>query len=277
MGAPDPEIAHVTVDGEAAEADLYPGGQQGAILIHGLASERREMGTLPPALAEAGFTVLAIDLRGHGASQGARGVLSRARVLEDLTAWTDRLAEADAVLSLLAGHSLGGLWALYAAPRLDPDAVAVIGSPASIRSELGRLEEIGYKLAGRIDALVRRVGGPMLRVPYRIGPKDTLDDPDAIERARELDLLQRSIPLVNLDEFLAIDGPAWASTVHAPTLVAYASNDAVVPTESTRQLYEALPGERDWIELPGPHAMFFDRQAETCAARVTDWATRALS
>lgn len=276
--APDkPRTVHVTVDGETAEGDLHGAGEQGAILIHGLGADRRELGPLPGTLAQTGLTVLAIDLRGHGASEGLRGRLSRARVLADLEAWTQRLGREGAELSLLAGHSLGGLWSLYAAPELGPDAVAAIASPASIERELVTGEKTAYRIAGGLDRLVRRLGGSTLRVPYRVTVEDTIDHPRALERVRGMDLLQDTVPVVNVDELLAVDGPAWARRVEVPALVAHGCRDGLVPRESTHALYEALPGEKTWMELPGPHSAFLDVEADECARRVAGWADEVLA
>lgn len=274
---PDAQAVQRRVDGTRIDADLHEGGERGAIILHGLASERRALGPLPAELADRGFTVLAPDLRGHGTSEGQRGVVSRERVRADLDRWTEVLSDEGAGLDLLAGHSLGGLWSLYAAPELDARAVAVVASPASIRSQLNPLELVGYRVAGAADKLARALGASTLRAPYQVGVEDVLADPEAIERAREWELLQETVPLVNVDEFLAIDGPAWARRVEGPTLVAYAEDDELVDRESTRELYEALPGGRTWMGLPGPHSCFLDRAGEDCAEQVADWAAERLA
>lgn len=274
---PDARLVQRRVDGTRIDADLHEGGELGAILLHGLASERRALGPLPAELADRGFTVLAPDLRGHGASEGRRGVVSRERVLADLDRWTEVLADEGTGLDLLAGHSLGGLWSLYAAPELDARAVATVASPASIRSQLNPLELVAYLIAGAADKLARALGASTLRVPYQVDVEDVLADPEAIERAREWEILQETVPLANVDEFLAIDGPAWARRVEVPALVAYADDDELVDRESTRELYEALPGDRTWMGLPGPHSCFLDRDGGTCATRFSDWASDRLA
>lgn len=269
--ASDDRVVEREIRGVRAEADLVAGGDAGAILLHGLASERRALGPLPDVLAEQGFTVVAPDLIGHGASDGPRGVLERGRILDELRAWRATLDEAGASLDVLAGHSLGGLWALYAAPELEPTAVAAIASPASVRDELSAIELFGYRIGGAVDRWVRRVGGPSLRVPYQVDLEDVLDDEDAIERARRISLLQETIPLVNVPELLAVDGPAWARRVDQPTLVVYADRDRLVAREGTRRLHDALPGERTWLGLEGPHSLFLDARGEACAEQVADW------
>ena len=80
------------------------------MLVHGVTSSSRTWWRVGPALAGRGFGVLAVDLRGHGASpRGAAGL-----AVGDLA---DDVAEtvagtAGGPVELLVGHSLGALVAL---------------------------------------------------------------------------------------------------------------------------------------------------------------------
>lgn len=266
-----------TVAGERVEGELHGEGPQGALLLHGLASERRAWGPLPEHLAERGFSALAIDLRGHGASQGPRGIVSPERVLADVAAWEDVLEARGIDLSLVAGHSLGGLWAFLVAGSRSPDAVAAIASPRSIRDQVPWLEAAAYRAGGLFDRAVHAAGGPRLSVPYRISVDDTLDHPRARERWRDEHLIQETLPLANAEPLLGLDGTDLASRVQAPTLVAYGCRDTFIERESTHALYEAVPGEKTWMELPGPHDAFLDVEGRECARRVASWARDTTS
>ena len=78
-----------------------------AVLVHGVTSSSRTWWRVGPALAGRGFRVLAVDLRGHGASPRAVAGLS----LADLAAEVAETVGGDPV-ELLVGHSLGALVAL---------------------------------------------------------------------------------------------------------------------------------------------------------------------
>jgi len=75
-----------------------------AVLVHGVTSSSRTWWRVGPALAGRGFRVLAVDLRGHGASPRAVAGLS----LADLAADLAETVGGDPV-ELLVGHSLGAL------------------------------------------------------------------------------------------------------------------------------------------------------------------------
>ncbi|HEX7146591.1 MAG TPA: alpha/beta fold hydrolase [Actinomycetota bacterium] len=82
-----------------------------AVLVHGVTSSSRTWWRVGPALAERGYRVLAVDLRGHGASPRAVAGLSVADLAADV---------ADTVegpVDLLVGHSLGALVALELVAR----------------------------------------------------------------------------------------------------------------------------------------------------------------
>jgi pimeloyl-ACP methyl ester carboxylesterase len=77
-----------------------------AVLIHGVTSSSRTWWRAGPALAGRGFRVLAVDLRGHGASPRGEAGLSLADLAGDVA------ETVEGPVDLLVGHSLGALVAL---------------------------------------------------------------------------------------------------------------------------------------------------------------------
>jgi pimeloyl-ACP methyl ester carboxylesterase len=261
------EPVYTTVGDARVVADHAGDGDKAILCIHGLASQRASLGPLVDVIAEHGYVGLAPDLRGHGTSQGKRGRLSRDRVLADLRAWQDWLATRDVETEAVIGHSLGGLWALAAQRPLEANALGIVASPASILRQLSAIEEVGYRLGATGQRVTARLGLD-LKVPYPVGPDQTLASEQAKQRARELDLIQNWIPLANVDDLLAVDGPRWARNVACPSVVARPTRDTLIEEESIRDLSEALPEPKRWIEVDGPHSCFFDETAQTCAKRV---------
>ncbi len=268
-----------SVTGRPGAEDGRAARPRGAVLcVHGLASQRRSLTTLAETLADHGYVALAPDLRGHGDSQGQRARISQPRALSDLSAWArfledeahaEGLLEAPVRLRAIVGHSLGGLWAMAGARRLDVDAIAMVATPVSIRREVGPLELLAYRLA----IAAQRIAGPLgldIRVPYRVSLEQTLASQGAIERARELGLIQRWLPAANAEDLLALDGAAMARGAEVPAIVARPTRDELVPEASTRALYEALPEPKRWLELDGPHECFFDVTAGTCARELVE-------
>ncbi|MFI6422065.1 alpha/beta fold hydrolase [Streptomyces sp. NPDC050842] len=100
-------------------------GDRIALLVHGLMADHRTWRRVGPALASRGYRVIAVDLRGHGASARAAGPEEYRP--ED---YADDLVEnLPAGAELAVGHSLGGLALVRAVERLAP-ARAVYADPA---------------------------------------------------------------------------------------------------------------------------------------------------
>jgi pimeloyl-ACP methyl ester carboxylesterase len=89
------------------------------VLLHGLSSSSASYADLGPRLADVGWRVVALDFRGHGASDRVAGTYVIEHYAADVSAFLGTL-DAPAVL---VGHSLGGATAVYLGGA-RPDAVA---------------------------------------------------------------------------------------------------------------------------------------------------------
>ncbi|MEU7255977.1 alpha/beta hydrolase [Streptomyces rimosus] len=99
-------------------------GERVAVLVHGIMSDHRTWRRVGPALADHGYRVIAVDLRGHGASP--RGPYSDALFADDLVETLPVNVE------LALGHSLGAMALSLAVERLNPKR-AVYSEPAWTR------------------------------------------------------------------------------------------------------------------------------------------------
>ncbi len=136
---PAPHIGTVrTSDGVDLVSYRWPTtGEPRAIiaLIHGLAEHAGRYRALAASLNAAGVEVVALDLRGHGRSPGARTWVDRFdRYLLDVDALV-ALAARDDTPRFLMGHSMGGtLAALHTlerpAAQARPLAGLILSSPA---------------------------------------------------------------------------------------------------------------------------------------------------
>ncbi|POX45456.1 alpha/beta hydrolase [Streptomyces sp. Ru71] len=97
-------------------------GDRVALLVHGIMSDARTWHRVGPLLADRGYRVIAVDLRGHGSSPRA-AAYSPELFADDLVDTLPAGAE------LAIGHSLGGLSLLLAVDRLRPSR-AVYADPA---------------------------------------------------------------------------------------------------------------------------------------------------
>ncbi|MEU7580341.1 alpha/beta hydrolase [Streptomyces sp. NPDC041068] len=122
-------------------------GDRVALLVHGIMSDHRTWRRVGPAIAERGYRVIAVDLRGHGES--GRGEYGAKIFADDLVETLPTGAD------LAIGHSLGGLALALAAERLAPRR-AVYSDPAwalGIGGPVDAAAFVGFKRVSR--AMIR--------------------------------------------------------------------------------------------------------------------------
>lgn len=104
-----------------------------AVLVHGWGSNHGTMTRLGQPLLEAGFPILAFDVRHHGESQGAPYVTAR-HFRDDISA---AIQAAEAAFPdrprALVGHSMGGATGVLSVANGAPvSGLVVIGAPADM-------------------------------------------------------------------------------------------------------------------------------------------------
>ena len=155
-------------------ASAMPTGNAKAVLavIHGYADHGARYAHVMGALAEHGIGSVAIDLRGHGRAQGARGFCQRFDEFLDDARELRRLVEtrAKGAPALLFGHSFGGLVAaLSALEEPAPWKGLVLSAPFfGLGLEVPRLKLLAGKVASRIV--------PKLGLPSGLAGKDMTHD-----------------------------------------------------------------------------------------------------
>jgi pimeloyl-ACP methyl ester carboxylesterase len=90
-------------------------GEEGrplAVLVHGLTGSSRSWWRVGPWFAANGWHVLAVDLRGHGASPRMQDVEELGDLAADVRETVTNLSGSDARADVLLGHSLGALTAM---------------------------------------------------------------------------------------------------------------------------------------------------------------------
>jgi pimeloyl-ACP methyl ester carboxylesterase len=198
-----------------------------AVLIHGVTSSADTWWRVGPALAERGWSVLAVDLRGHGRSpRGFEGI-----GLADLAADVAETVRAEAgqppgappeggrdgepLVGLLVGHSLGALTAmtlLAAEPSFarlvvleDPPCQEAVDWPAEA-DRVGR------------DAHLARTDPDALRAELR-APPDSLSERDAEHKINCLLALDVETLQAVLRSGMVFDVAALARKVTVPALL----------------------------------------------------------
>ena len=125
-------LSFAAQDGWLIYADFYKGGDRGVVLVHGGRFTKESLEKQARQLVEAGFRVLAIDLRGHGQSKRASQTSSPDDGQQlDVLAAVRYLRKTGAKTVSVVGGSMGGVAAAEASIECNPgeiDRVVMIAS-----------------------------------------------------------------------------------------------------------------------------------------------------
>ncbi len=245
------------------------------LLVHGLAEHAGRYQHVADLLCGSGLRVRAFDLRGHGASGGARMVADHPDIyLEDLAEVYDAALHGWNELPILLGHSMGGLIAArFATARVRPVRALVLSSPA-----------LALRLAQPMLALHRVLLtlAPRLRVPNPIDARHLSHDPAVVAAYRADPLVQTTITASVLESFIRgmAQAQADAARLEAPMLMLVGGADRVVDPAGSRSFFDNAPADlRDEVWYPhGYHEIFNEAQplrGEVFAA-LSDWLQRHL-
>lgn len=150
-------------------------------LVHGLGEHSGRYEHVAKYLTEGGFTLLGLDLRGHGRSEGLRGHIdSIDDYLEDIDGiLNEAQAQHPGKPRFLYGHSMGGLLVLNHAIKRQPDLAGVIATGAALHTTL---EEQALKLwlANSMSAIL-----PRLKLKSGLVQKDLSHDPEVLKEYKE--------------------------------------------------------------------------------------------
>ena len=251
------------------------------IFAHGLLSAHQEFGDYPQRFCERGYLTLAIDFRGHGMSEGMRGLVSEMSMVEDLRHALDYIEarpEIDNNHIALFGHSLGGGGVICATARDARVQAVVAGATVGrLRDELKPSEVNLYRTIDRFNRWQKSFTKKSIYVPYRVSYKDIFADPHYAAAARAKNFLQTSLPADNIPQLLTQDAVACAKNIHVPALIVQGELDQVVAHTSVQAVYEAIPSEKELYIVKGSgHSVWTDCQGDVAFEHVAAWLDKYL-
>jgi acylglycerol lipase len=255
LNNPDTGVRHTTAnfasfDGTVLayhiwEPEQLTPGAPVALIHHGAAYHGGAYVRLARSLAGVGIASLALDVRGHGRSEGQRGNLERSStVLRDLTIatgiWRERHPDRRLVL---IGESMGGLVALLQAARARRTPARVDALVLSAPGILIQPQHVFNRdsLRGALRSVLQRDSTSFARPAdrqSRPARRHATSTPGG--EAEQLALTGFSANYMMIVAGMSIHSPGAAVRIRVPTLIMHGKQDDVVPYHGSVLLYHML-------------------------------------
>jgi pimeloyl-ACP methyl ester carboxylesterase len=243
----------IVIDGEVPiHARIHAGAGPALVLIHGITSSGEVWSPVIEPLGAA-FTPVTIDLRGHGAS----GKPPRGYLYDDYIDDLDRAFDALGLeRPLIAGHSLGGLVALWWAARHPERAPALVIEDSPLRS--------GEDFRPAFEGWLRLNAMPLDELRGAYAAERPHWKPEAVDaRARQMHQTARPV----IEELMAdsmanhgVDRLAEIEHVTSPVLFIHGDLDAggMVHPDDIVALEQRLPNATVRRIPRGSHSMHIE-------------------
>jgi pimeloyl-ACP methyl ester carboxylesterase len=213
------------------EYRVYGQGEPAVLLIHGWAGNANYWNEQLDAL-KAHYTVVAMNLAGHGGSENNRTDWSIANFAEDVAAVAGQIPNTHLVL---VGHGMGAVVALAAVPLLGARVSGVIAVDA-LRS-VGEPPLPPREIAARMAPFrANFIGATRELVSNSLFPRDA--DPLLVQKvAYDMSLARPQVAVASMQSLLSVDLAPILAQVDVPV---YAINSDLQPTDEAR-VRKSLP------------------------------------
>lgn len=214
------DVTLATSDGLQISAWYVPGWRdEGIVLVHGIHANRTFLMPEATLLAEAGYHLLMIDLRGHGRSQGNELTYGY-REARDVQAGVDYLLTVPEVNKVGAlGHSLGGAAVAQAAAN-DERLQAIV-----VQSSYSRLSQV---VEERFDHYALLPKWPF--APLIVGLAE----------------LRLGLEIERIDSIRAL-----TTMSPRPVLIVHSTDDNLFRPDHAQMLYDAAPEPKSLLLVEG--------------------------
>ena len=239
-------------------------------VVHGLGEHSGRYQRFADGMARHGMATYAIDLRGHGESDGRRGhVDSWSQWVEDSAAFVNHVESQASGEVVPLGHSFGGVVMLSTvrSGRLAKARRFVLSSPA-------------LKLKVKVPAWKTSLGKIMASVAPRLALDNDVD-PGTVSRIPEVVAAYRSDPMVHskissrlFEEWRRAAGEnlAHAGEIKLPFLILAGTDDRLVDPSGSRELHARAAARSDLKLLEGRyHEPFNDLGSDEVFTTIAEW------
>lgn len=233
----------------------------------------RRYSQLIPHLLNAGVSVYAIDLWGHGHSPGRRAVTDLGQAVDDHLAARRKL-RAQPLPVFVLGHSLGGLVTATSVARDQSGLSGVILSSPFLRKEVPAWKRLLVSVLAAVGPTLPAPEEPaelsgLSRIPEEL---EFVDNDPLIYRGRVPMLLAATALKLLVDNLNLY--PGW----RVPTLVLHGTADTYTDPEGSRELFKTISSQDKTLHIVegGHHELLNDTERDETLEVLLTWLRRRL-
>lgn len=255
------------------------------IFIHGTGFYGIYFNEFLSELKELGYTVIGVDLKGHGESGGIRGDFSVPEIMRNLadvvdfvrTCYNDRIG--------FIGTSQGGIFGLHAAARdlgiksYICHCLAILTEPESEAVFLPRARFLKKAILFTRNVipyhcwLTRRI---KLKIWLYLNKKGLFHDAAYLEILKNDNVFVERYSLRALHSLLTEPLGKKMEDITVPIMILHSEEDRIFPLEYVRFLYERLTGKKDLVVLPQASHMVMVENPVLCLSAIEKWFRKTL-
>lgn len=247
------------------------------MISHGYAEHSGRYDDFANFLVKNGFSIFALDHRGHGKSGGeAAHVDSFSQYVDDLHKFRQLVQEQISNPLYLLGHSMGGVIAGLYAIKFQSNLAGLILSSPYLKNAV-KVPAIKLALAGLIAKVT-----PKLVVVPPLDANLVSHDQEIVEKYKNDPLNYTEGTKARMGSELINAGPMVlkdAGRINLPTLLLYGDDDKIADPEGSKELFEKL-GAKDKT-LSGYkgyyHEILNEVEREKVYMDILDWLDNHLS
>jgi|GEM_PF-4814874 len=258
-----------TTSADGTTIQLYRWNESGKInlfLVHGYASHAQRLNRFAESLAELGYRVTALDLRGHGQSMGARGEIDLwLRYTEDILA---AIASIRAPFFAIAQGSGALSFLSTMQESITPKLQGVILANPLIGTiqKSSLVKTLLLRFLPRLPLSLKKQQGfrwDQLSFDHSIN-ESYKNDPSCFS--------DTSIRFLNLMFAAQAHVRAYAQLYHYPLLMLISANDSIADPEITKDFYQQYAGRKQQKEfLRSAHLLLEDQEYLQAIDEIHTW------
>ena len=231
-------------------------------------------------LAAERFTIVGLNLRGHGKSSGARGDFSFDALLDDVDSTVTYITENLTNNIGVFGSSQGGLLTLYAAARNDAVRSAVCHNAAYLprdAADCTRAPRLFSRTMPLFVSLARMIPRVKLPTTTYLDMHSVFRDEKNLTAYLEDQLTVKKYTLRSIASLATAKPAKPLSDIQCPVMILTGSEDKIIPLTVARRVFDDLTPPRSLEVIEGALHMLFIEYIEETLPVVSDWFRKTLN